>query len=181
MRNFRSVNESRQRSLRVFDFDDTLVKTDAVVWLTTAEGQDIPMSSSEYAMYRPKDGDVFDYSEFEDLINPRIISWTAKILKNVYNKYGQHGVKVLTARGSHHPVKKFLHDIGIPDVHVEALGSSDPNKKAEWIASMIETFELELVEFFDDSKKNIDAVSGLRDDYPDVIIITRHIKHDKNV
>lgn len=165
------------RKLRVFDFDDTLVVTDARVWVTNQTGESFSLTPGEYAVYVQNQGDVFDYSEFQQLINPRKITWTSKVFSNVYNKRGGAGVVVLTARGSPEPIIEFLHDIGYNDVEVVALGNSNPQAKADQIERWINERALTFVEFFDDSYKNVTAVKNLQLKYPGTKIVVRHIVH----
>jgi len=168
---------SAHKRLRIFDFDDTLVKTDSAIHVTSADGTKFDLSPGEFAVYDQLPGDVFDYADFEKLINPREIKWVCKILHNVYSKHGPEGIVILTARGSAEPVHQFLDDIGLPDIEVSALGDANPHMKALWIDSRIKRDDLDMVEFFDDSHKNIAAVKELKQLHPEVTIITRHIVH----
>lgn len=170
---------SGARALRVFDFDDTLVKHDSRVRVMRADGSSVALTSGEYATYKLQPGETYDYSEFERSVNPRTIKWTAKILRAIYDKYGSSGVVILTARGSRQlaPVYEFLVDAGLPDIKVVGLESTNPADKRDWIARRIEQGDVDHVEFFDDSAKNIAAVKELQGRYPDVEIIVRHITH----
>jgi hypothetical protein len=171
------VAGSGPKKLRIFDFDDTLVQTDAMVYVTNAEGEEFALTPGEFAVYTPKKGDAFDYTDFQELINPRAIKWTGKILDSVYQKHGPQGLVVLTARGVAEPIRQFLNDAGYPDVEVIALGDANPQAKASWIDQKITSDDLDVVEFFDDSSKYIAAVKRLQTKHPDVKIITRHIVH----
>lgn len=172
------INEaSSVKRLRIFDFDDTLVMTDARILVTDANGKEFTLTPGEFAVYDQQPGDIFDYSEFDDLINPRVITWTAKILQNVYDKYGAEGLVILTARGTSKPVTQFLSDIGLHDIEVKALGDADPKMKAKWIDRWITERGLEYVEFFDDSHKNIAAVRELKHLHPGVHVVVRHVVH----
>ena len=173
------LEELSRGKLRVFDFDDTLVHTDAKVHMSNAGGK-VTMSPAQYAVYERRPGDVFDYSEFQQLINPREIKWTLKIFKRVYAKYGPSGVKILTARHSPEPARQFLDALGMPGVEVIALGNSDPQEKANWIAEQIKSAGLSYVEFFDDSTKNVAAVENLKSQFPDVKIVSRHVVNRKS-
>lgn len=167
-----------KKSLRIFDFDDTLVKTDAKIYVSNSlTGNEFFLSPGEYAVYSPQRGDEFDYSDFERLINPKAINWTVKILDRVYAKHGPAGVVVLTARSSSRPAEKFLEDAGFSGIEVVALGDADPYAKAAWIDARISSNDLDLVEFFDDSHRNVKAVRELQEDHPTVEIIVRHIVH----
>ena len=174
------INEvSRKPVHRIFDFDDTLVFTDAMVHVKDKMGKHKrSMTPAQYATYVADDNDVFDYGDFNKLINPREIKWTVKILRSIINKNGPHGATILTARSAKQPVEKFLKDNGFPEgIEIVALGDSNPIKKAEWISDKIIQNGLKQVEFFDDSHKNIKATDELKHIHPNCKIITRHIIH----
>lgn len=179
LREFTVQEVSRKRSrrkLRVFDFDDTLVTTDAAVRVRKATGERLRLTPGQFALYQKESEDIMDYGDFETLKNPRKILWTNRIIESLYAKYGPSGFVILTARGEHGPVEKFLIDAGLPGVEVVALGSSDPKAKARWVSMKIETEDLDYVEFFDDSVKNIAAVAAIRPDHPNTDIVVRHIR-----
>lgn len=169
--------EGHVRRLRVFDFDDTLVVTDAKVWVTDENGDRFALTPGEFAVYEKRPGDVMDYSEFQQLINPRAIAWTGHILRNVYDKYGPEGLVILSARSTAEPIHQFLSDAGMHGVEVRALNNADPKAKAAWVDTWIREKNLDYVEFFDDSHKNIAAVRQLKHDHPDVHIVVRHVVH----
>jgi len=170
---------NKKRVLRIFDFDDTLVKTDSRIHVLTASGDKLSLTSGEYAVYAPQYGDKFDYSDFSKLVNPSEIKWTTKILKRIIAKGGE--VVILTARSDPKPVRQFINDINLAYVEVVALGDSDPQKKAEYISRRLDEEDFNEVEFFDDSYKNILAVANISADYPDVKIITRHVTHTPKI
>lgn len=165
------------KRLRVFDFDDTLVVTDAKVWVNAADGRRFPLTPGEFAVYERQPGDVLDYTEFRQLINPRAITWTGHILRQIYDKYGPTGVVILSARTIADPIHQFLDDAGLRGVEVIALNDAAPATKAAWIDRWIRERDLDYVEFFDDSSKNIVAVRALRKEHPDVHIVVRHVVH----
>lgn len=172
-----SIKEGKK--LRVFDFDDTLVKTGSMIHVTNSKGKKFDLTPGEYAVYDPLPGDEFDYSDFSKLIDPREIVWTGKILRNILGKGGE--VVILTARAAEAPVHQFLEDAGLPALEVIALASSNPQKKAEYIEKRIIEDDIKLVEFFDDSYKNVEAVGDLASKYPNVKVISRHIVHKTEI
>lgn len=165
--------------LRVFDFDDTLVTSNSRTKVIHSDGSAQYLTPGEYALYDKRPGDKFDYNEFDKVIDPHVIMWTSQILRNVYAKYGPSGAVILTARGraAKDSLEEFLASIGYPNIDVIALGNSDPSAKADWIAQAIDDEGLKLVEFFDDSHKNVAAVAALQRRFPDVKIIVRHVIH----
>ena len=152
------INEALDgaNKLRVFDLDDTLVKTHSRVHVLKANGDELWLSPAEYAIYDKEPGDEFDYSEFSDVIKPEAISWTQKILQKVVSKRGSGSAVILTARGiSAEPaIRDYLEDIGVSDIEIVTLGNSDPQLKADWIYEKAQSGEFSEIEFFDDSYKN---------------------------
>jgi hypothetical protein len=156
------------KKLRVFDFDDTIAISNSKVIVKHADGTDTKLTPGQYAVYDKKEGDVMDYSEFKDVIEPREIKAVVKILRNFYNASGQRKLTILTARGVQEPIKKFMNSIGIKNIEIVALNDSDPKKKSDWIEDMIKNKGYDDVFFIDDSEKNVRAVSGLKSKYPNV-------------
>ena len=173
------LEEIGPKRLRVFDFDDTLAKTGSRVWVDMPDGERKLLLPGEFAVFTAPAGAKFDFSEFDQLIDPKAYFWTGRILKNIYNKYGPGGVVILTARGVAGPVNQFLEQAGFTGIEVIALGTADPQAKADWIDARITRDGLHLVEFFDDSRKNVEAVKALAHEHPGVKIIARHIVHQK--
>jgi sulfur carrier protein ThiS len=170
---------ARGKKLRVFDFDDTLVKTGSLIHVTSGTGERFDLTPGEFAVYVPDPGDDFDFSDFSRLVDPQAIKWTNQILRNILSGGGE--VVILTARTSEAPVHQFLEEAGLPPLEVIALANADPAKKAEYIASRIESDGFDVVEFFDDSYKNVEAVRALSGRYPGVKIIARHVVHKTEI
>jgi hypothetical protein len=159
------------KTLFVSDFDDTLAQTDARVFVIR-NGKRIPMSPEQYAVYQERPGDKFDFSEFNELKNPRPIIRFSKLLRAAVLDKKADKVVVLTARGHTRPVAQFLKMIGIKTgVSIAALGSSDPQKKADYIDKHIQRDGYDRVAFVDDSPKNIEAVRALQKKHPKVKIL----------
>ena len=150
------------KKLRVFDFDDTLVKTNSFVFVTNS-GKAKKLSPGQYAVYKSKKDDVFDYSDFEKVKSPKQIKQMTMVFKRIAKKRGGHGLYILTARGAYKPIRKYLKDIGIDtsNIFVKALGSNDPIDKANWIENKIDNEWYNDIFFADDSQKNIDAVKKM--------------------
>jgi hypothetical protein len=174
------INEALDgvNKLRVFDFDDTLVKTHSRVHVKKANGDELWLTPAEYAVYDKETGDEFDYSDFSNVIKPEAIHWTQNILQKVVSKRGPSAAAILTARGlSAKPaIRDYLESIGINDIEIETLGDSNPQLKADWIYKKAQSGEYSEIEFFDDSIKNIKAVRNLPE-VPGVIIIARTVIH----
>ncbi|NBW06460.1 MAG: hypothetical protein EBR82_00365 [Caulobacteraceae bacterium] len=163
------------RKLRIFDFDDTLVKTRSMIYVTDSSGQAFSLTPGEFAVYEEKPGDKFDFSDFSRLADPQEIKWTVKILKSIVAKGSE--VVILTARAVEDPVHQFMDEIGLPRIEVIALADSNPQRKADYVALRAAAGDLSLIEFFDDSAKNVAAVAALQRIFPDVKIIARQVNH----
>ncbi len=160
---------------RIFDFDDTLVKSDAKIVVTSKDGTVKELTPGHFAIYEPKPGDKFEFRDFDvDIKNPRPIKYYINILKTVLK--GGGNVIILTARSNPGPIAKFLRDIGITSgVTIATQDSADPAKKRNYIERLITDKGATEIEFFDDSVKFIEAVNTLKKKYPNVKIRTRRV------
>jgi FMN phosphatase YigB (HAD superfamily) len=147
------------KKLRVFDFDDTLVKTKSNVYVKHKNGTETVLTPGEYAVYEPKKGDEFNFSDFKKVSEPQEIVGITNLLRKLVRSEGERTIVILTARAEYQPVKNYLKDIGLTGIYVEALGDSDPQKKAEWIDEQIRN-GFDDVFFIDDSEKNVKAVKN---------------------
>ena len=158
------------KKLRVFDFDDTLVKTTSFIYVTN-NGKKKKLTPGEYAVYNEKPGDEFDFSDFSKVQNPDEIKKITKVLRRIVSSSGGDGVHILTARAAYKPIRQYLKDIGInmSKIYVTALASNNPKDKADWIEKHIAKGYTDIA-FMDDSLKNVRAVQQLQRKYPDVRI-----------
>lgn len=146
------------KKLRVFDFDDTLVRTTSHVYVTDKHGRTKKLTPGEYAVYKPRPGDSFDYSDFQDVKNPEEIKAMTQVLRAMVKAAGDRDVYILTARAAQKPIEQYLKDIGIRGVKVVALGDGNPETKADWIEKQVDDEEYDDVFFVDDSLPNVKAV-----------------------
>lgn len=158
------------KRLRVFDFDDTLAKMNATIYVKHPDGSSSELNPAQFAVYEPQPGDDFDFSEFDRIIksaNP--IQKNVDALKRAMQDAGAK-TTILTARRVAYPVKRYLErEHGLKNIYVVALGSSDPMDKARWIEKQIKK-GYDDIEFIDDSPKNVKAVDSLQQQYPDVAL-----------
>jgi len=160
------------KKLLVLDFDDTLVTTNSKIMLSRNGKKSIELTPAQYAMYTPKRGDVFDYSQFDKLVDPRPIKRFTRILHKAIDHPNVDKVVILTARGASRPVATFLSRVGIKrGVKIVALGDSDPEKKKNYIETQIQKGFTKIL-FVDDSPKNIAAVKQLQTQYPSINLLT---------
>ena len=169
----RMLNEGK--ALRVFDWDDTLATSTSYIYVNHKSGKQTTLTPAEYAGYKEKSGDEYDFKDFNKLMNnPKIIKRNFDLLQRML-KDPTKKVTILTARKLAFPVRKYLKDTFGMDVYVVALGSNNPKDKSDWIEKHIKRGYTSIA-FMDDSKKNIDAVDKLKSKYPNVEIKTHLVK-----
>lgn len=163
------------KALRVFDFDDTLVKTESNIYVIHADGTKETLTPAEYAVYDQRPDDKIDYSDFHKMLRkPNPINKNIKLLMR-FMKDPNSKVTILTARALAFPIRYYLKKQYSIDVYTVALGDANPQKKADWIEDHIKKGYDDIF-FMDDSPKNIHAVDKLKERYPNVKLQTVHIK-----
>jgi FMN phosphatase YigB (HAD superfamily) len=174
---FGPMQELSGKKLRVFDFDDTLVQTKSNIYITHKDGKKSKLTPGEYAVYEPKSGDKFDFSDFEKVKQPQEIKGVTDLLRKLAKAEGERTIVILTARGAYKPIKDYLSDIGLRDIYVVALNSADPQDKADWIEQKIKEGYNDVF-FIDDSHKNVQAVKALEKKYPNIKLQVRQVQHN---
>jgi hypothetical protein len=175
---FSTLAKTEGKILAVFDFDDTLVKSNSKVIIHRGS-KTLHLTPAEYAVYEKKEGDDIDFSEFDKIIEPEIIKENFQLFKE-YIQNPKHDTVILTARGeeSQDDLKEYLESVGVDTgkVEVVTVGSSDPMKKAMWIFNKAKNSDYDTVEFFDDSLKNVKAVKSV-DTKLDTVVNSHHVVH----
>lgn len=168
---------TESKNLRIFDFDDTIVKTNSYIYVTHQNGMKSKLTPGQYAVYTEKPGDVYDFKDFEQVKEPQEIQKITKILRGIVQK-SKEVVYILTARAAYQPIKKYLSDIGINSkkIYVVALASNNPKDKADWIENMIDNEGYDDIYFVDDSEKNVSAAKQMLRT-KNVKWRVQHIKH----
>lgn len=168
---------TESKNLRIFDFDDTIVKTNSYIYVTHKNGMKSKLTPGQYAVYTEKPDDVYDFKDFEQVKEPQEIQKITKILRGIVQK-SKEVVYILTARAAYQPIKKYLNDIGINSkkIYVVALASNNPKDKADWIENMIDKEGYDDIYFVDDSEKNVSAAKQMLRT-KNVKWRVQHIKH----
>ena len=151
------VSEAQGKTLHVYDFDDTLVKTKANVIVKRLDGSKYELNSHDFATHKLKPGERYDFSNFDKIIHnsspiKHHIDQIKQSLRNPSVK-----TTILTARRVAFPIMKHLRDNYDINAYVIAVGSSDPGVKADWIESQVQK-GYRNIKFMDDSVKNLNAV-----------------------
>jgi len=174
---FESVEKGPEK-LRVLDFDDTIANTTERVLITTDNGAGIkPISSEEFAVYELLPGESIDpdvaFQEFDkvDINTAQPVPFVSDLLRAFTSVPGNRKVLILTARGNEvRPfVMRFLEEtLGIqnPESKVDFIGvaNKDPIAKVREIEMYLDQNPtIGFVSFYDDSGKNVKAVSNFLD------------------
>jgi hypothetical protein len=168
--------QPKKRNLFIFDFDDTLAKTNSRIKVRNPKKGEFMMTPAEYAVYKPDPQDEFDYSEFDELIEPKELPKYVRRLKSAI-KTGQD-VAIVTARGSEKPVAQFLKNVGVTHgVKIAAVASSDPKKKTDYIERKLAANNYSDVVMYDDAPKNIETFKSLQKKYPNILFHGHHVPH----
>ena len=147
------------KTLIIFDFDDTLVQTDAKVKVTN---KGLELSTLEFGKYKRESDDVYDLSDFRTgkLKNPKPTEFFKTAFKRIIA--GDSDVMILTARPQIHikEVEDFLNQYISSDRLILVGGADTPEKKKREIEKRLNDYGGD-IRFFDDSESNIEAVNSI--------------------
>ena len=73
-----NLTEVQGKTLHVYDFDDTLVKTKSDVIVQRADGSTYKLDSHAFATHKLKPGEKYDFSNFD-----KIIDKSLPIMRNI--------------------------------------------------------------------------------------------------
>lgn len=198
MRSFISLLKERQEGigLTIFDIDETLFKTHALVGVMKGGKQVRQLTNQEFNGYKLKEGETFDFGEFKNaeiFQNTSIPIWAmirkaAAIIRNATAAGSK--VIILTARSNFDDKNKFLgtfkrYGIDIDRVYVEragtlGLGSSAKNKRFI-LHKYLSTGKYARVRFFDDDMNNLTSFKALAKKYLDVSFFAYKVNEDGTV
>lgn len=178
-KSFQSLTEATVKKLRIFDFDDTLAKIKATIYVNN-NGKEFTLTPAQFAVYDAKSGDVFNFREFNSIIKTAMpIKKNIDLLKQAAADPNTK-TTILTARMLGYPVKRYLKKMFNLDVYVVAIGSPDPFKKANYIEKEIKKGYNDII-FIDDSIKNINAVATLQTKYPNTKLQVVHTTEAEHI
>lgn len=170
---------TESKKLRVFDFDDTLVFTNSFIYVKTIDGKEKKLTPGEFAVYKEKPGEEYDFRDFYSVQEPKELKRITKVLRRIIDKNKGEGVFILTARPQavDKHVQRYLKDIGINQrIPVIGLQSNNPKDKSKWVEDKIDNEGYDDVYFADDSIKNVNTMKKMLRG-KDVKWRVQHIKH----
>ena len=174
------------RNLYIFDFDDTLVSTGSLIRIKSPKNKEVRcMTSAEFADpecpkqlsgYEKERGYYEDFSDF-DLYppDPLLIQPIFEVFQKLISR--KRNVIIITARGNAIPVSDFLTNHGIVEIPIHAVGGSDPTLKSNIVQEMLENEKPRSVILFEDSKKNIAAISSMMKNFSNIPLKIVEVPH----
>ena len=154
---------TKEKKIRVFDFDDTIAQSKSDVLYTMPDGTKGKLNAAEFAeqgVTLTEQGAKFDFSEF-DKVKQGIKGPLFDVAKTIFDKKGSQDLFILTARpmAAAMEIKTFLDGVGIdiPLENIITLENSSPLAKSQWILNKAGEGYNDFY-FADDAYKNIKAV-----------------------
>ena len=154
------------KKIRVFDFDDTLAKTNSKVIVTGLDGKIKKINATQFAVESQQleaEGASFDFSEFSKVIDGKK-GPLFDLAKKIADSPGKRDMFILTARPQNaaNGIKTFLEGIGlnIPLENITGLQDGSPQAKARWMVGKAAEGYNDFY-FADDALKNVKAVKDI--------------------
>lgn len=142
----------------VFDFDDTLAKTDCRIGVVDkySGAWKHSLNPAEFNSYKLQANEEFDFSDFDYVINPEALE-TLELAKQVHAE--NHDVYILTARNNkaQNPIVEYIRLHGINAKEVYCVGGSSVSiekAKRKVLMTIMENYDK--VYFYDDHDKNVE-------------------------
>ena len=156
------------KKIRIFDFDDTLAKSNSQVLYTLPDGTTGQLNATEFAKQYEKlnsDGATFDFSEFSKVIDGKK-GPLFEVAQKINAARGNEDLFVLTARpeDSAGAIQEFLKAAGLDfrKENIIGLGDGTAQAKADWVQGKIDEGYNDFY-FADDAVKNVEAVKQVLD------------------
>jgi len=162
LESFKSFVKTHKK-INIFDFDDTLCFTDSKIRLKTAEEvkEFSPKEFHELNISYNDDSFEIDFSDFKELIKPKLNNIVVKIFKERLQE--KEETIILTARAEIQPIYDFFKKFNLPKVKV--FSSED---KGAFILNLIDKDKFNDIEYYDDHTGFINDAKYIRDIRPKI-------------
>lgn len=183
MKKFSEYKTDTRGNLSVWDIDETLFQTKALVHVVKNGKRIKSLTNRQFNSYKLNAGETFDFSEFKnaELFNKtsvpiqRAIEKAAKTLK-AYSTLPNSKVIVLTARSDFDDPHTFLatfekYGLNMRNIHVHRagnLGIAAAEAKKVFIRQYLNTSRFKSVSLFDDDQNNLSVFLTLKKEFPDI-------------
>lgn len=170
--------------LYIFDYDDTLIKTDSKVRVydkKTGETIQFIPPAVFIELYEKKDNEGYEYVDGDTHTTLPYLH----ILKDALSQFGPTKTWICTARYNAEPVKETMAKEGIPAIPVAAVGKKEKlgntsfhaSRKKQFIASLIRKMKPSIVFFYDDSIANLSAVGSLAKQFKIKVVLINTVSN----
>lgn len=149
--------------LYVFDFDDTIVRSDSVVKLVRG-GEESVLDSHAFGLYKYQQGDKLDFSDF-DRVSGGLIPHTMQILDTAIRQ--GEDVVIITARApAAIPglVNFFIKQGYDRDEMPRLFATTGSDNKPPVLGKLLSEKDYELVIVFEDVLENIESLKVVADE-----------------
>ena len=161
--------DKKAKKIRIFDFDDTLAKSNSQVLYTLPDGTTGKLNATEYAKRDQElknKGATFDFSEFSKVIDGKK-GPLFEVAQKINAARGNEDLFVLTARPADvaGPIQEFLKLAGLDfkKENIIGLGDGTAQAKADWVQGKVDEGYNDFY-FADDAIKNVNAVKDVLSD-----------------
>ena len=165
---FSKINQDESKGISIFDFDDTLARTNSKIIVKLPGKKAYKINATEFAQQSADleaAGAEFDFSEFTKVIDGKKGPFF-KLAQQINSKFGNKNIFILTARPQEaaYAIHAFLKGIGlnVPLENITGLENGTAQAKADWVAEKLNEGYNNIL-FADDAIKNVRAVKKLLD------------------
>lgn len=188
-------------ALHVFDIDDTLMHTNALIHVKDHQGKTVEtLNNQQFNDHKLKPGHSYDFHEFRDAEKfnkeSKPMNKTLQQLNRIHQKIKlklspSSKIVMNTARADFDDKDKFLdtfkkNKVDIDDIHVHRAGNVEGDdlpakKKLVYIRKHLDSGKYKEVHMYDDSKTNLNHFKSLRTEYPNVKFHAWHVDKKGNL
>ena len=186
MKKFSEFKSDQLGNLSVWDIDETLFQTKALVHVVKDGKRVRSLTNKEYNTYKRKRGETYDFSEFKDakLFNKTSVP-IQRAIDKAYSSMPNSRVIVLTARSDFDDPRTFLntfekYGLNMKNIHVHRAGNLElpaAQAKKVFIKQYLDTGKFKSVSLFDDDAKNLEVFLTLKREYPSVKFVAYMANH----
>ena len=183
-------------TLTIFDIDETLFHTKAMVKVVKDGKVVRELDNQQFNTYKRKPGEEYDFGQFKNAEYFRntsvpVVKMINKAKAIVKAKKNPHSRAIIcTARADFDDKHMFLqtfrdHGLPIDSMHVERAGNLGIDSSAEAkkvvFRKYLNTKNYIKARLYDDAMSNLKAFLELKDEYPDIEFESWFVNHDGSV
>ena len=168
VRKYSKLIPDESKGMSIFDFDDTLARSNSKVGVTMPDGTTMKINATEFAQQSADleaAGAEFNFDEFNKVIDGKKGPFF-DLATQINSKFGNKNIYILTARPQEaaYAIHTFLKGMGlnVPINNIVGLEDGRASAKADWVANKVAEGYNNIL-FADDAIKNVKAVKEVLD------------------